>query len=73
MPYGLPGAVKIRQAMVAQRMEDGKPVNMPEGSIVAPLYPAADQDGFDGHWACEIAATWETVAIPGEILASAIR
>jgi hypothetical protein len=25
-------------------------VLLPEGAVCQPLYPCADQDGYDGHW-----------------------
>ncbi len=68
MPYGLPGAVKLDRASHALDWDTGKPVILQAGAILSPRFPAADQDGFDGHWCCEVASTWQTVAVPGEDL-----
>jgi hypothetical protein len=47
MPYGLPGALKLPacKAMLNDRI-----VLLPEGTVCQPLFPCADQDGYDGHW-----------------------
>jgi hypothetical protein len=47
MPYGLTGAMKLPacKAMINDRV-----VLLPEGTVCQPLYPCADQDGYDGHW-----------------------
>ena len=48
MPYGLPGAMKL-PACTGIR-EDDRIILLPEGTVCQPLYPCADQDGWDGHW-----------------------
>lgn len=71
MPYGLPGAVKIQHAATVQRYDDGRRIDLPAGCIVAPLFPAADQDGFGGGWCCKIAGKQgEVVLVPLDLLRS---
>jgi hypothetical protein len=53
MPYGLPGAIKIKRPQVVQRWDDAKPdVFLKAGTIIEPLHPGADQDGRDNEWCC---------------------
>jgi len=47
MPHGLPGALKLP---ACKAMLNDRVVLLPEGTVCQPLYPCADQDGYDGHW-----------------------
>jgi hypothetical protein len=49
MPYGLPGALKLaRNAIYCDA--SGKQALLPRDTLIQPLYPHADQDGYDGEW-----------------------
>lgn len=53
MPYGLPGAIKLTRPQTVQRWDDDEAsVFLKAGTIIAPLYPGADQDGRDNEWCC---------------------
>jgi len=65
MPYGLPGAVKIRQRTEVTEWSTGRVVLL-DGAIVEPLFPGADQDGWDGEWCCRVGKM--LVAIPHILL-----
>lgn len=67
MPYGLPSAIKLSRPAEALEWDSYRHMHLPAGTIVEPLHPAADQDGWNGHWKCRT-ADGKTVAIPGEML-----
>lgn len=73
MPYGLPGALRLDAAVHARDWQTGRTLIVQQDAILAPCFPAADQDGWDGDWCCKIAATGQLVAIPGEKLPVAKR
>ena len=47
MPYGLPGAMKLP---ACKAILNDRVVLLPEGIVCQPLFPCADQDGYDGQW-----------------------
>jgi hypothetical protein len=47
MPYGLPGAMKLP---ACKAILNDRVVLLPEGTVCQPLFPCADQDGWDGQW-----------------------
>jgi hypothetical protein len=67
MPYGLPGAIKLDVSTWAQSWDGRERLILPAGTLLEPLHPAADQDGFDGEWKCRDAngLLW---AVPSEAL-----
>jgi hypothetical protein len=64
MPYGLPGALKLP---ACKAMLNDRVVLLPEGTVCQPLYPCADQDGWDGHWAVLVPKLGQ-VRVPGDAL-----
>jgi hypothetical protein len=71
MPYGLPGAVKLKAVVRAHDWDTRRVIVLQSGAILAPLFPGADQDGFDGEWCCMLAATGQRVAMPRDALPGA--
>lgn len=59
MPYGLPGAIKLRDNVLAFSLDGLKQVVLMEGTLLQPLYPGADQDGWNGEWRVKVAKTGE--------------
>lgn len=68
MPYGLPGAVKLRNSTWVSTMDGLKQIVVKANSIVQPLYPGADQDGWNGEWCVRVVETGEEVMIAKEEL-----
>ena len=48
MPYGMPGAATLKGCYAID--QNGKKLVLQHGQHCQPLYPCADQDGYDGHW-----------------------
>lgn len=48
MPYGKPGAAKLNYCVGIN--EEGNKVIVKDDTICQPLYPCADQDGYNGEW-----------------------
>jgi hypothetical protein len=55
MPYGLPSAIFLSRSEWALEYETNDPVQLTAGTVVYPVYPLADQDGWDGEWLCKTA------------------
>jgi hypothetical protein len=69
MPFGMPAAAKLQADVAAAQWSDGRQILLREGTVVAPLFPAADQDGFNGEWCCQIAEKeGKKVLIPVQFL-----
>ena len=67
MPYGQPGAIKLDADTLAQSWDGKERAVLRFGTLLEPIHPAADQDGYDGEWKCRDAGglLW---AVPGEAL-----
>lgn len=59
MPYGLPYAITLSRDELALNLDridedDGRHpiVTIPEGTVLMPVHPLADQDGWNGEWLC---------------------
>lgn len=58
MPYGLPYAITLSRDELAFNLDriddDGghSVVTVPEGTVLMPVHPLADQDGWNGEWLC---------------------
>lgn len=68
MPYGLPGAMKLRHPVAAVTWDAQRPLLLQSGAVLEPLHPGADQDGWNGEWCVRLHKTGDKVAVDGDEL-----
>lgn len=68
MPNGLPAAITLKRDCIATQADQSRNVTLFEGTIVLPIHPGADQDGWDGEFICGIHESNIKVAIKEEEL-----
>ena len=72
MPYGLPGALKLKNAAHCYLYENDSKILLKDGTLLEPRYQLADCDGFDGEWLCLDAIGKRLVVAPLESLKESV-
>ena len=67
MPYGLPGAMKLVDNIRVAEQVSGQMMYLKDGTVVQPLYPCADQDGYNGEWLVYVPKSGRFI-VPREVL-----
>lgn len=73
MPYGLPGAVKLRHPLPAVTWDERRPILLQSGALLEPLHPGADQDGWDGEWKVRVIKLDQCVAVDSDALRASLQ
>lgn len=72
MPYGLPGAIKLKNQTKCYLYENDSKVLLKAGTLLEPRYQLADCDGFNGEWLCLDALGKRLVIVPFESLTESL-